>query len=83
MAEAKTTKQTVSKKPAAKAVEVKTLDELRTELAAKQADQIAAKRSHAARELVNPRVLTVTRKEIARLHTAIRAAELNAAKESK
>ncbi|RYF29441.1 MAG: 50S ribosomal protein L29 [Chloroflexi bacterium] len=83
MAEANTTKKSVSKKPAAKAVEVKTLDELRTELAAKQADQIAAKRSHAARELVNPRVLTVTRKEIARLHTAIRAAELNAAKESK
>jgi len=77
MAEKKTTKTTASKK----AVEVKTLADLQKELAAKQADMIAAKRSHAAGELVNPRVLTVTRKEIARLHTAIRAAEL-AQKES-
>ncbi len=78
MAETKTTKKAAPKK----AAEVKTVDQLREELAAKQADQIAAKRSHAAGELVNPRVLTTTRKEIARLHTAIRAAEL-AAKESK
>lgn len=74
----KTTKKTAPKQ----ATEVKTLEQLRAELATKQADQIASKRSHAAGELVNPRVLTVTRKEIARLHTAIRAAEL-AAKESK
>jgi ribosomal protein L29 len=73
-----TTKKTTAKK----ATEVKTLEQLRAELATKQADQIAAKRSHAAGELVNPRVLTVTRKEIARLHTAIRAAELSE-KESK
>ena len=76
MAETKTTKKT------AKAAEVKTIDQLREELTAKKADQIAHKRSHAAGELVNPRVLTVTRKEIARLHTAIRAAELSE-KESK
>ena len=83
MAEPKTTKKTASKAPSAKkAVEVKSIDELRAELATKQADQITHKRSHAAGELVNPRVLTTTRKEIARLHTAIRAAEL-AAKESK
>lgn len=79
MADTKTTKKAVATK---KAVEVKSIDELRAELAAKQADQITHKRSHAAGELVNPRILTTTRKEIARLHTAIRAAEL-AAKESK
>lgn len=77
MADVKTTKKTV-----AKSTEVKTIDQLREELATKQADQIAHKRSHAAGELVNPRVLTVVRKDIARLHTAIRAAELSE-KESK
>ncbi len=77
MATDKTTKKTAPKQ----AAEVKTIDQLRTELTTKQTEQIANKRSHAAGELVNPRVLTVTRKEIARLHTAIRAAEL-AAKES-
>ena len=72
-----TTKKTASKKT----VEVKTLDQLRAEVTSKTVDLIAAKRSHRAGELVNPRVLTVTRKEIARLNTAIRAAEL-AGKES-
>lgn len=56
--------------------EVKTLEQLRADLATKQQDLIEAKRSHAAGELVNPRVLTSTKKEIARLHTAIRASEL-------
>lgn len=65
-----------------KATEVKTIDDLRAELTTKQADLIAAKRGHAAGELTNPRVITVTRKEIARLHTAIRAAEI-AAEEKK
>ncbi len=60
----------------AKAVEVKTVEQLRDDVATKHADLIAAKRGHAAGELANPRVLTTTRKEIARLHTAIRAAEL-------
>jgi ribosomal protein L29 len=64
------------------AVEVKTVEQLREELVAKQADLLAARRGHAAGELANPRVLTSTKKEIARLHTAIRAAELSA-KESK
>ncbi len=77
MAATKTTKKTAPKK----AAEVKTIDQLHADLLTKKTDQIAAKRSHAAGELINPRVLTVTRKEIARLHTAIRAAEL-AAKES-
>ncbi len=64
------------------AVEVKTVEQLREELVAKQADLLAARRGHAAGELANPRVLTSTKKEIARLHTAIRAAELSV-KESK
>jgi ribosomal protein L29 len=72
----------VDKKTAKKAEEVKTIEQLQQELMAKRADQLEAKRGHAAGELANPRVLTATRKEIARLHTAIRAAEL-AAKESK
>jgi ribosomal protein L29 len=43
---------------------------------------LEARRGHAQGELANPRVLTSTKKEIARLLTAIRAAE-NAEKESK
>lgn len=59
-----------------KATEVKTISDLQAELVAKQADIIAARRGHAAGELANPRVITTTRKEIARLKTAIRALEL-------
>lgn len=78
MAEAKkTTKKVV------KATEVKASTDLQKDLAAKQADLLASRKSHRAGELVNPRVLGTTRKEIARLHTAIRAAELAAKKESK
>ena len=76
-------KKTVKKAAPKKAAEVKSVDDLRVEVAAKHADLLNAKRSHAAGELVNPRVITSTRKEIARLHTAIRAAELSAQKESK
>jgi ribosomal protein L29 len=71
------------KKTTKKATEVKTIETLRTELAAKQANMLEARRGLAAGELANPRVITATRKEIARLHTAIRAAEIEAAKESK
>ena len=52
------------------------------DLAAKQQDLLDSRKSHRAGELVNPRVLGTIRKEIARLHTAIRAAE-QATKESK
>jgi len=77
MAEAKkTTKKTVE------ATEVKDVTALRADLAAKQQDLLDSRKSHRAGELVNPRVLGTIRKEIARLHTAIRAAE-QAAKESK
>ena len=73
-----------STKTAAKpAVEVKTIDQLAVELAAKQNDLISAKRGHKLGELTNPRVITVTRKQIARLHTAIRAAEIAELKEKK
>mgnify|MGYP000916432910 FL=1 len=65
-----------TKKTAKKADAVKTIDELRAELATKQQDLNDSRRSHKAGELVNPRVLGQIRKEIARLHTAIHAAEL-------
>ena len=79
MAEAKAT----TKKPAAKqATEVKSVADLQKDLAAKRNDLLESKRSHRAGELVNPRVLGATRKEIARLHTAIKAAERAANKES-
>jgi ribosomal protein L29 len=64
------------KKTAKNAKEVKTLEQLRKELAEKQTALLEARRGHAAGELANPRVLTITKKEIARLHTAIRAAEI-------
>ena len=67
---------------AKKATEVKSLEDLQKELLAKQQDIVEARRGLASGELQNPRVITKTRKEIARLHTAIRAAEL-AEKESK
>jgi ribosomal protein L29 len=66
----------LEKKAAVEATEVKTIEQLQEELSTKQNDLIEARRSHAAGELINPRVLTSTKKEIARLHTAIRAAEL-------
>lgn len=68
-------------KKTAKAEEVKTIAQLQAELATKRQDLIEARRGHAAGELANPRVLTQTRKEIARLLTALRAAE-NEQKES-
>jgi ribosomal protein L29 len=72
MADKKTTKPVATKK----AAEVKTIDQMREELVTKTADLLQAKRGNAAGELANPRVITVTRKEIARLHTAIRAAQI-------
>ena len=72
-----------SKKTAKKAEVVKSLEDLRKDLAAKQNDLLESRKSHRAGELENPRVLGSIRKEIARLHTAIRAAELASKKESK
>lgn len=42
----------------------------------KQVDLLEARKGHRAGELTNPRVITSTRKEIARLKTAVRADEL-------
>lgn len=72
-----------TKATAKTAKEVKSVAELRKDLAAKSQDLIDSRRSHRSGELVNPRVLGTIRKEIARLHTAIRAAEQSANKESK
>ncbi|MDO4684568.1 MAG: 50S ribosomal protein L29 [Candidatus Saccharibacteria bacterium] len=63
------------KKATKQAQEVKTLAQLREDLAAKRAYLVEATRGHRAGELQNPRVLGTTRKEIARLLTAINAAE--------
>ena len=65
-----------TKKSAKKADVVKSLEELREELTTKQQDLLDSRRSHKAGELVNPRVLRTIRKEIARLKTAIRTAEV-------
>ena len=64
-------------KKAKKAEEVKTVEQLRSDLETKQTELLEARKSHAASELVNPRVITHTRKEIARLKTAIHASELS------
>ena len=67
MADTKTTKKaSVAKKELS----------LSEQLTAKRVDLLEFKRSLASGELVNPRVLASTRKDIARLLTAIRAEEL-------
>ena len=65
-------------KKSVKAAVVKTIDDLKKELAEKRNDLLQAKRSHAAGELVNPKALRSLRKEIARLLT-----QINNTKESK
>lgn len=75
-----TNKVTKAVKPA---VEVKTVEQLQADLIALKTNLIEAKRGHRLGELTNPRVITVTRKKIARLHTAIRAAQIASAKENK
>lgn len=58
-----------------KAEEVKSLEQLHEELAAKRTELLEARRGNAAGELTNPRVITHAKRDIARLLTAIRAAE--------
>lgn len=65
-------------KKSVKAAVVKTIDDLKKELAEKRNDLLQTKRSHAAGELVNPKALRSLRKEIARLLT-----QINNTKESK
>lgn len=76
----KTVKATKSAKNVKAAKEVKSLADLQKELATKQNDLLEARKGHKAGELVNPRVITLTRKEVARLKTAIRAEELKETK---
>lgn len=64
-----------------KANEVKTVAELQEELTKLQAAYLESQKSHRAGELVNPHVLTVKRKEIARVFTAINLANKTAVKE--
>jgi len=77
MATKKTTKTTKQ------ATEIKSIDQLRTDLIAAQTTLIEAKRGNRLGELTNPHVITVTRKKIASLLTAIRADEIASAKENK
>lgn len=71
----KTTKAPVAKAAkATKATEVKTVEQLNDDLANLLTENLESRRSHRMGELVNPHVLTVQRKNIARLHTAIAAA---------
>lgn len=62
--------------------EVKTIDQLQAELSKAQADIAISRRSHKQGELVNPKILNIQRKAIARIKTAITVAEKEA-KESK
>lgn len=62
-------------KTAKTAVEVKSIADLRQELDDKHKTLVDYRRHLAAGELANPRVVRETRKEIARLETAISAAQ--------
>ena len=62
-------------KKTAKAAVVKTVDDLKKEVAEKRNDLLQAKRSHAAGELVNPKALRSLRKDIARLLTQLNKKE--------
>lgn len=62
-------------KKTTKAAVVKTVDDLKKELAEKRNDLLQAKRSHAAGELVNPKALRLLRKDIACLLTQINEKE--------
>ena len=53
------------------ATEVKSLETLQQELAAKRADLLEAQRGHRAGELANPRIRGVYRREIAQILTEI------------
>ena len=65
------------------APEIKTIDQMKTDLIAKTTDLLQAKRGNKSGELANPRFITVTRKEIARLNFSIHALERSANKENK
>ena len=62
-------------KKTTKAAVVKTVDDLKKEVAEKRNDLLQAKRSHAAGELVNPKALRSLRKDIAHLLTQLNEKE--------
>ena len=62
-------------KKTAKVAVVKTVEDLKKEVAEKRHDLLQAKRSHAAGELVNPKALRSLRKDIARLLTQLNEKE--------
>lgn len=82
MADAKKTTKAAPKQTK-KAAEVKTVEQLREELLKLQNEHIDSRKSHVQGELVNPHVLTVQRKNIARIHTALKSAQTSAVKEEK
>ena len=62
---------------------VKSLAEMKLEVVELQKSLLEAKQSHRLGELVNPKSLNVTRKEIARLLTKIRLSANESEKENK
>ncbi len=72
----KAVKATKTSKVAKQAAEVKSIEDLHKDLAVKEQELLDARKGHRAGELVNPRVITKTRRDVARLKTAIRAEEL-------
>ena len=76
MAATKTTKTAKSAKVAKVSLAGKSIEELQKDLVTKQNDLLESRKGHRAGELVNPRAITMNRKQVARLKTAIRANEL-------
>ena len=70
-AETKVTAKTVKSTVTTKDLRSQTVAELNDTLKTVKADLADAKRSHAAGELVNPRVLSMFKKTIARVQTLI------------
>lgn len=75
MADKKPTKAAKTVKKSDKKPNEMTLDELHKQLETKRSDLLDAQRSHKAGELINPRVLSATRRDIARLKTAVSVAK--------
>lgn len=70
-AETKVTTKTVKSTVTTKDLRTQTIAELNDTLKTVKADLAEAQRSHAAGELVNPRVLSMFKKTIARVQTLI------------
>jgi len=81
MADVKKTTKASAPKTTKNATEVKTIEQLNEDLIKLQGDYLESRKSHVQGELVNPHVLTVQRKDIARAHTAISIAKRSAVKE--